>query len=583
MDQKEETFPRGSSEEHLHLRLIIIIPVIFILVSLSVGLLAMTLTQVVFRPPQPSSKDLLLLRLGIVGSSLLAGMFGAFLAYGITKPVRKAILEAEKMIRYAKADPVPIKAANEVGALSALFDQAFVSFIEVVQAREMLDGINEGIVAVDKEGRVAGMNLRARETLEVSLAEARQQSLRELLGQSPSNNVLLSIAEGVLREEQERGHNRVPFRSRSGRELLLSVKASPLKLRKEPQEFIGVIMTFTEYPGSPPQFPEIIGHSEPFTEVLDLAAKVAPTDSTVLLMGESGTGKEIIADAIHHLSRRKDKPFIKLNCAAIPEGLLESELFGHEKGAFTGATGKKPGKFEQASGGTVFLDEIGDMSPSTQAKLLRVLQEKEVTPLGGTQVKQVDVRIIAATNKELLQEVRTGRFREDLFHRLNVMTISIPPLRERKSDIPFLADHFLTVAAKKSQTEKKPLSRSAMDCLLNYSWPGNVRELENAIERACLLANGSVIQPEDLPLAFTPTRQVSAPHANGLEVKTDRIETKASLNETLEAIEKELIIQALKKSNGVQVEAAKLLGLNHKNLWHKIRKHKITPSFLKEG
>lgn len=582
MDLKEETFPRRSPEEHLHLRLIVIIPVIFILVSLSVGLMAMALTQTAFRPPQPSSKDLLLLRLGIVGSSLFAGLLGAFLAYGITKPVRRAIVEAEKMIRYARADPVSIEAANEVGALSALFDQAFVSFIEIVQAREILDGINEGIVALDKEGRVAGMNLRAQETLEIPLADARQKLLGDLLGQSPNNSVMLGIANGVLSEGQERGHNHVPFRSRSGRELVLSVKAAPLKLRKEPEEFIGVIMTFTEHPENSPQFPEIIGGSGSFTEVLDLIAKVAPTDSTVLLMGESGTGKEIMADAVHRLSHRKDKPFIKLNCAAIPEGLLESELFGHEKGAFTGATGKKPGKFELASGGTIFLDEIGDMSPATQAKLLRVLQEKEVTPLGGTHVRQVDVRIIAATNKELLLEVRAGRFREDLFHRLNVMTISIPPLRERKSDIPFLADHFLVTAAKKNQTEKKSLSRTAMDCLLSYSWPGNVRELENAIERAILLSNGSVIQPEDLPLAFTPARQVAPAGLNGFEMKTDRLETKASLNETLEAIEKELIVQALKKTNGVQVEAAKLLGLNHKNLWHKIRKHNIIPAYLKE-
>jgi transcriptional regulator with PAS, ATPase and Fis domain len=583
VDLKPETTPQLAAEEHLHLRLIIIIPVIFILVSLSVGLVAMGLTQSVFRPPQPSSKDLLLLRLGIVGSSLFAGLLGALLAHGITKPVRRAILEAEKMIRYAKADAVPIKATNEVGALSALFDQAFVSFIEVVQAREMLDGINEGIMALDKEGQIAGMNLRAQETLELSLAEARQQNLKDLLAYSPTNSLLVGIAERVLAEQQERGHNGVPFHSRSGKDRFLSVKASPLRLRREPREFIGVIITFNEYAARARQFPEIIGQSEPFTEVLALVAKVAPADSTALLMGESGTGKEIIADAIHRLSRRKEKPLIKLNCAAIPEGLLESELFGHEKGAFTGATARKPGKFELANGGTVFLDEIGDMSPSTQAKLLRVLQEKEVTPLGSGQVKQVDVRIIAATNKDLLQEVRAGRFREDLFHRLNVMTIIIPPLRERKSDIPFLADYFLTVSAEKSQTGKKSLSRGATDALLNYSWPGNVRELENAIERACLLNEGSIIQAENLPLAVMPPKQAANGGANGAGVKADRVEIKASLNETLDAVEKELIIQALKRSNGVQVEAAKLLGLNHKNLWHKIRKHKIEPAYLKQG
>jgi transcriptional regulator with GAF, ATPase, and Fis domain len=309
--------------------------------------------------------------------------------------------------------------------------------------------------------------------------------------------------------------------------------------------------------------------------------KVASTNSRVLIMGESGTGKEIIANAIHRLGPRKDKPLIKLNCAAIPEGLLESELFGHEKGAFTGAVSKNPGKFELANGGTIFLDEIGDMSPSTQAKVLRVLQEGEFVPVGGNQTKKVDVRIIAATNKDLFLEVQQGRFREDLFYRLNVITFNIPPLRERKSDIPFLADHFLEELSKRSNNEKKSLSRNALDCLLAYSWPGNVRELENAIERASLLSNGSVIQPEDLPI----TPNVNSVRSVHRVVPTDAMNAKdstdakhASLNETLEAIEKELIIQALKKSGGVQVEAAKLLGLNHKNLWHKIKKHNITPS-----
>lgn len=576
MAEKKKNLPSDPSTEHLNLRLIIIIPVIFILVSLGVGLLAMTLTQFALHPASPSFKELLILRLSIVGSSLFAGLLGALLAYGITKPVRRAIVEAQEMIRYVEAEPPRIQAANELRALSALFDQAFVSFIELVQAREMLDSINEGIVALDKEGRVAGMNLRAQEILEIPLAEARHKSLSELLGRSTANEVLLRIAQSVLREQEERVHNRVPLCPPSGKETLLSLKVSPLKLKSDPQELLGAIIAFKEQPYRSGELPEIVGKSPQFTEVLDLVAKVAPTDSRVLITGESGTGKELIVNAIHRLSPRREKPLIKLNCAAIPEGLLESELFGHEKGAFTGAVSKKPGKFELANSGTIFLDEIGDMSPSTQAKVLRVLQEGELTPVGGSETKQVDVRVLAASNKDLFQEVRQGRFREDLYYRLNVITLSLPPLRERKSDIPFLADHFLEVAAKRSNSEKKSLSRGAMDSLLAYSWPGNVRELENALERASLLSNGSVIQPEDLPI--TPNAAPGNPHTRNRQVEKNWLESQASLNETLEAIEKELIIQALKKSSGVQVEAAKLLGLNHKNLWHKIKKHNIIPS-----
>ncbi len=538
----------------------------------------MTLTQWALHPAISSFKELLILRLSIVASSLLAGFLGALLAYGITKPVRRAIFEARKMIRYVEAEPPPIEAANEVRALSALFDQAFVSFIELVQAREMLDSVNEGIVALDKEGRVAGMNMRAQEILEISLAEARHKSLSELLGRSTANEVLLMIAQSVLREQEERVHNRVPLCPPSGKETLISLKVSPLKLKNEPRELLGAIVAFQEQPDRSAELPEIVGRSQQFKEVLDLVVKVAPTDSRVLIMGESGTGKEIIANAIHRLAPRKDKPFVKLNCAAIPEGLLESELFGHEKGAFTGALNKKSGKFELANRGTIFLDEIGDMSPSTQAKVLRVLQEGEFTPVGGNQTKKVDVRIIAATNKDLFAQVQQGRFREDLFYRLNVITFNVPPLRERKSDIPLLADHFLGEAARRSNNEKKSLSRSALDSLLAYSWPGNVRELENAIERASLLSNGSVIQPEDLPI--TPNAAPGNPHTRKRQVEKNWLGSQASLNETLEAIEKELIIQALKKSSGVQVEAAKLLGLNHKNLWHKIRKHKIDTGAL---
>jgi PAS domain S-box-containing protein len=584
MSEKAEINHRNSLPERLNLRLIVIIPVIFILVSLSVGLIAMTLTQFLLRPPPPSSKDLLYLRLWIVGLSFLAGFLGALLAYAITGPVRRTIIEAQKMIRYVEATPPPIRAADELRALSALFDQAFVSFIELVQARDILDSIHEGVVALDNEGRVAGMNLRAQEILGIDSSEARHKSLSDLLGQAPGNATLLTISHNALRENQERVHNRVPFCPRSGKESLLSVKVSPLRLKSEPQEVLGAVLAFKEQPDLSAELPEIIGKGPQFLEVLELVAKVGPTDSRVLIMGESGTGKELIANAIHRLSLRADQPLIKINCAAIPEGLLESELFGHEKGAFTGAIGRKPGRFELANGGTIFLDEIGDMSPSTQAKVLRVLQEGEITPLGASQTKKVDVRIIAATNKDLLREVQEGKFREDLFYRLNVITLNVPPLRERKSDIPFLSEYFLEEVAKRHRQEKKSLSRAAMDCLLAYSWPGNVRELENAIERALLLSNGSVLQSEDLPISISAAGSDGA--GGGRQSRRADLpnvtQTKqTTLNETLEAVEKELIIQALRKCGGVQVEAAKLLGLNHKNLWHKIKKHSISSEEFK--
>jgi len=288
---EDKTIQGDSLRAHLNLRLIVVIPAIFTLLSLGVGLLAMTLTQLFLGVSIPSPRQLLFLHLWIVGSSLLAGLLGAFLAHGITKPVLKAIFEAQKMIGYVEANPSTINAANEVGALSALFDQAFVSFVELVQAREMLDSVNEGIVTLDREGKIAGMNLRAQEILEVSLAEARDKVLNEVIGRSSANGALLAIAETVLREHQERIHNRIPLRTLKGKDTLLYLKASPLKLRSEPQEILGAIMAFREQPDRSGELPEIIGKSQQFMEVLELVTKVAPTDSKVLILGESGTGE----------------------------------------------------------------------------------------------------------------------------------------------------------------------------------------------------------------------------------------------------------------------------------------------------
>ena len=246
-------------------------------------------------------------------------------------------------------------------------------------------------------------------------------------------------------------------------------------------------------------FSRIIGRSGKMNTLLETLAMVAPSDATVLIMGESGTGKEVVANAIHHNSPRAGQPFIKVSCAALPETLLESELFGHEKGAFTGAVSRREGRFQLAHRGTIFLDEVGEMSPALQTKLLRVLQEKEFEPLGSTRTVKVDIRVIAATNKDLTKEVKEGRFREDLYYRLNVVPITMPPLRERKEDIPPLADHFLAVYREKNRKPLKGISGKALDLLVRYDWPGNIRELENCIERAVIMAREEMITPADFP------------------------------------------------------------------------------------
>jgi transcriptional regulator with PAS, ATPase and Fis domain len=316
-------------------------------------------------------------------------------------------------------------------------------------------------------------------------------------------------------------------------------------------------------------FPGIIGESLAMRGLLSLIKKVSPTDSTVLILGESGTGKELVATSIYDNSERQDKPFIKLNCAAIPEELLESELFGHEKGAFTGATHFKPGKFDMANGGTIFLDEIGDMPHNLQSKILRVLQEQEFYRVGGSRTINVDVRIIASTNKNLEKMVREGAFREDLFFRLNVFTLHLPPLRERKEDIPLLVDYLLENAPK-----KVAISSMALQMLVAFSWPGNIRELKNTIESASVIAENGIIEPAHLPTKITG--------AFDQDQKTSvKISANISLDERLKEIEKSMIIDALKKTGGIQVRATQLLGINQRSLWHRIKKHGIDVKRIK--
>ena len=320
-------------------------------------------------------------------------------------------------------------------------------------------------------------------------------------------------------------------------------------------------------------FPKIIGESLPMRGLMSLIMKVSQTDSTVLILGESGTGKEIVATSIYENGLRKTKPFIKLNCAAIPEELLESELFGHEKGAFTGATTMKPGKFDMADGGTIFLDEIGDMPFNLQSKILRIIQEREFYRVGGSQTINVDVRFIASTNKNLEKMVKDGSFREDLFYRLNVFTLHLPPLRERKEDIPALVDHFLQKSSKKVD-----ISSMALQMLMAYAWPGNVRELQNTIERAAVICDDSYIEPTHLPSFITQIFEHKVP-----EDDIPVLPTKLSLDDRLAEIEKNMILDALRKTGGVQVRASELLGINQRSLWHRLKKHKINAKRFKNG
>jgi two-component system response regulator PilR (NtrC family) len=319
-------------------------------------------------------------------------------------------------------------------------------------------------------------------------------------------------------------------------------------------------------------FENFIGKSEPMQKVFFLIRQVADTASTVLITGESGTGKELVAKAIHYTSARKDGPFVTVNCGALPETLLESELFGHMKGSFTGAVSNKQGLFEAANGGTIFLDEISATTPALQVKLLRVLQERSFMRVGGTTDIKVDVRIIAASNKELLEEVGKGAFREDLYYRLNVLPVHLPPLREKKEDIPLLIDFFLKKYSKKEGDGSwtKKIDADTMKILISYQWPGNVRELENMIERLVIIASGDAIHLEHIPDA------VKNYQPSALLIPTEIPDTGIDLETLLGNAEKSLLLKALEKAGGVQTEAAKFVGLSFRSFRHRLQKYKTS-------
>jgi DNA-binding NtrC family response regulator len=302
------------------------------------------------------------------------------------------------------------------------------------------------------------------------------------------------------------------------------------------------------------EFDQIIGRSLAMRMVFDLVSQVAPASSTILIEGESGTGKELIANSLHHHSPRRDKPMVKVNCAALPEALSESELFGHEKGAYTGATNEKLGYFEEADGGTILLDEISDLSPAIQAKLLRVIDNQEFNRVGSAKVRKVNVRVLAATNQNLKERVKAGRFREDLFYRLNVIRIALPPLRERVEDIPLLAEHFLSRYAHETNKPLKGFSKKAVKLLREYPWPGNVRELQNAVERAVVLCKGETVEASDLPIYGFPSAEAQA-------------------ERSLEGKEKEQVVQVLRETHWNLSKAAEVLGISRGTLYSKIERY----------
>jgi two-component system response regulator PilR (NtrC family) len=317
----------------------------------------------------------------------------------------------------------------------------------------------------------------------------------------------------------------------------------------------------------------IIGKSEKMREIYELVKKVSPTKSNVLLAGESGTGKELVAKAVHYNSPRKNRPFVILNCGAIPENLLESELFGHMRGAFTGAISNKHGLFETADKGTIFLDEIGELPLSMQVKLLRVIQDREFTRVGGTEPIRVDVRIISATNKDIEDAVRKGEFREDLFYRLNVIQLRLPNLREKKDDIPLLAQNFLHLFSAELDKDIRQISPDAMRLLMNYDYPGNVRELQNMIERAVALEGSNILSVENLASYIDEQRNLARSEIN-LEIPKEGID----LEKVVENLEKTLILKALEKTKGVKKRAAELLNINFRSMRYRLEKYRINNS-----
>jgi PAS domain S-box-containing protein len=440
--------------------------------------------------------------------------------------------------------------------------------------RLILDSIVDGVFTVDQQGRITSFNKAAENITGFSKEEAIGQFCHEIFR---SNACFEACPLKHTAETAETLVNlEVNILNRDNKELPISISTSVVT--DDGGKVVGAVETFRDLSlikelrkeiSNRYSFQDILGRSKPMLKLFQIMPDIAQSEATVLIEGESGTGKELFATAIHNLSYRKGQPLIKVNCAALPETLLESELFGYKKGAFTDAKRDKPGRFRQAHRGTIFLDEIGDMSKGTQVKLLRVLEQREYEPLGSTQTEKVDVRILAATNRDLMEMMYRREFREDLFFRINVIRLAIPPLRERREDILLLIEHFLERINLKQSKQIKKISPSALQTLLNYDFPGNIRELENIIEHAVILTKGIEIQPRHLPSYLKrtdkePTALADFPEREDLAV--------------LENIERDLIARALERHAGRTAAAAKELGIHRSTLWRKIKRYGLSNS-----
>jgi two-component system response regulator HydG len=428
---------------------------------------------------------------------------------------------------------------------------------------------NEGFAPQIAQGGRAGLDRMREMSPDIVLTDIRMPNVTgvEILAAArqadPDVPVILMTAQATLQSAMQAVNEgafyyiQKPFRND---ELIAILKraAEHRNLRVENKSLKQIIRR-AERQG----IPRPVGTSKSWLDVLRLVETVAPTDSTVLIQGESGTGKEIIARYIHELSARRDGPFLSINCGALPESLLESELFGHVKGSFTGAIRDKLGLFGASTKGTFFLDEIGETTPATQVKLLRALQHREVIPVGSTEAVPVDTRVVAATNRDLDEQIRAGHFRSDLYYRLNVIALYLPPLRQRQDDIPVLADHFLHRIAEVRDEAPRRLSDAARDALVEYGWPGNVRELENALERAVILSDDAVVTPESLPERVTQRRTEPL------------VSTRTPSNPTLEAVERAYIMWVLQSEAGNKSRAADVLGIDPSTLYRKLSRYGV--------
>lgn len=475
-----------------------------------------------------------------------------FLCFNVT-PLKNSGKEVEGIVlKFWKIDQV-CKIINEL-------------FTENLKLNTILNCIADGVFTIDKEGKITSFNKAAEIITGYKEKEVIGKSCKIIFRSECCGDCC------PLKQAMKKGKTFSDFEmeilNSKGEIIPVSVSVAPIK--DEKGKIIGGVETFRDISAlknlqrklEEEKFGNLIGKSKEMKKIFRIIESVSNASSTVLIEGETGTGKNLVAEAIHYYSDRRDKPFIKVSCAAVPETLLESELFGYKRGAFTGAIKDKPGKFQLANGGTIFLDEISDLPLSLQAKLLRIIEEQEFEPLGGTETIKVNVRIIAATNTNLEKAMREGKFREDLYYRLNVIKISLPPLRKRKEDIPLLVKHFIEKFNKETGKNIKGVSPSVMDLFMEYDWPGNVRQLENAIEHAFIYSTGRTIQLHHLPPDIR-------------KYKRDTIREIFSSKKPFREMEKRIIFEALENANWNRDKAAKILGISRITLWRKIKKYNL--------